>query len=355
MKRTTHIVFISIVVTMLMASCVGHFPRFYQSGRYILQRLPDGAELYVREGIDAIEITLIGEGLKIEDLSPLQGVLMITRSNHSDLTVTISGFRNVDFSRPVLRISSEHAAGMAISKCDTIVLNRISNSYWRQNSADPELIGDYNGDGYITLSDFASFAPAYGFSEGSQEYDEKFDVGASEKQYSGIWQKIFSVPGAPDGSITLADFAVFANNYGFANPYLGTWNFTGTIDYESSTYGYVKATGTGTLEINQQNWEMSGPVEITASSTYTDEDGNLKSEEFSIEIDSVDIVFTSTEMTITGSMANPVNGTKYDILMKGKLRVEGDAIFAESSGTGEGYGIFLINPVRKIGEWTAHK
>jgi hypothetical protein len=46
-------------------------------------------------------------------------------------------------------------------------------------------------------------------------------------------------------------------------------------------------------------------------------------------------------MTITGSMANPVNGTKYDILMKGKLRVEGDAIFAESSGTGEGYGIFL--------------
>ena len=60
MKRTTHIVFISIVVTMLMASCVGHFPRFDQSGRYILQRLPDGAELYVREGIDAIEITLVG-------------------------------------------------------------------------------------------------------------------------------------------------------------------------------------------------------------------------------------------------------------------------------------------------------
>ncbi len=154
--------------------------------------------------------------------------MIITRSNHSDLTVAISGFRNVDFSRPVLLISSEHAAGIAISKCDTIVLNRISNSYWKQNSVDPELIGDYNGDGYITLSDFASFAPAYGFSEGSQEYDEKFDVGASEKQYSESGRNLSFR--CPDGSITLADFAVFANNYG-SQILISDLEFHGNIDY----------------------------------------------------------------------------------------------------------------------------
>ncbi|MGC9321380.1 MAG: hypothetical protein ACP5FY_03945 [Kosmotogaceae bacterium] len=352
MKRMTYILFISVAITVLLASCIGHFPRFDQSGRYILQRLPDGAELFVREGIDAIEITLVGEGLEIEDLSPLQGVLIIARSNYPDLTVAISGFRNVDFSRPVLRIFSEYATGIAISKCDAIVLNEASRSYSRQNSVDPELIGDYNGDGYITLSDFASFAPSYGFSEGSQKYDEKFDVGASEKQYSGIWQKIFSVPGAPDGSITLADFAVFANNYGFANPYLGTWKFTGEINYESSSFGQVDATGEGTATIQSSNFNLVGNVTMSFEADYEDESGNPLHSEMTTMINDVRFDFDNLVMTVNATVDDLMGpGSTYDVLLRGALRTVGDAVYAEvSSGD-----IFLLNPERKIGSWSGSK
>jgi len=354
MKKTLMISMILSIIVLFLASCVSSHSSHNDSA-FKLVRQAGGFDLYVSRGIDALEITLSGAHIYAENIVPLQDVLVITRQDTSGTTIALSKFRDLDFAEPVLAIPFENPGSITVSSYDTVILPIKKASFLTQNSVAPDLIGDYNGDGYITLSDFAAFAPAYGFSAGSAEYDEKYDIGASEKQYLGIWQKIFSFSGLPDGSITLAAFAVFANNYGFANPYLGKWTFTGSIDYESGTYGNVKADGNGTLTIGQQNWQMSGPVELTANSTYTDEEGKEVSDTFEIEIASVDLQFSSTEMTVTGIIANPLNGVEYDVLMKGKLRVEGNAIYAESNGTGDGYGIFLLNPTRKIGEWTAHK
>jgi hypothetical protein len=318
-------------------------------------KFDDNSMVFIlRSEADAIEL-LIDKALDMSTIIVPYNYLKIIKHVDGKTLIALAKTSKMIRGEEILRIRGMNETDLISS----FKIWDINGSYYESNGTEPKLLGDFTGDGQVEGFDFIPFAQSYGNAVGSPGYNEIYDISSLEnpasKSYTGIWAKIYSQEGTADGKIDGPDFIVFANNYGFANPYLGTWNFTGTIDYESSTYGYVKATGTGTLVVNQQNWEMSGPVEITASSTYTDEDGNVKSEEFSIEIDSVDIEFTSTEMTITGTMANPVNGAKYDILMKGKLHVEGDAIFAESSGTGEGYGIFLINPVRKIGEWTAHK
>lgn len=230
------------------------------------------------------------------------------------------------------------------------------------STADPILVGDFDGDGAVRLEDFDEFAESFGSIEGNPKYREIFDIssenqseGYPTKYFTGVWERFFSVLGSPDGKISIDDFDFFAKNFGSVHPYLGEWVFNGSIDYDSGTYGNVSAVGSGMLDIVQKDWQMSGPVKLTANSTYVDENGAEVEETFTIEIDSVNVEFSTCEMIINGTVVNPINAVEYSVLMKGKLRAEGNAIFAESNGTGDGYGIFLLYPTRKIGEWTASK
>ncbi|WP_214078619.1 hypothetical protein [Mesotoga sp.] len=347
--------FRSFVFVLLMAILLsGCYIKLYEENG--LETRLDGNDMVfiLKSEAGAIEL-LIDETIDFSALLVPDDYLKIVKHIDESTLIALARGSTMNQGEEILRIEGLTEKNLITS----IKIWNICDTYHESNGTEPELLGDFTGDGQVEGFDFIPFAQSYGNAVGSPGYDSIYDMSSLEnpagKAFSGIWAKIYSQEGVPDGKIDGPDFIIFANNYGFANPYLGKWTFTGFIDYESGTYGSVKADGNGTLTIGQQSWEMSGPVEITASSTYTDEHGNVKSEEFSIEIDSVDIEFTSTEMTIAGTMANPVNGAKYDILMKGKLRVEGNEIYAESNGAGDGYGTFLLNPTRKIGEWTAHK
>jgi len=207
MKKSLMILTALSMIVLFLASCIGtNSSQDHNSFRLV--KHTDGLYLYISRGIDALEITLSGERIDLENIIPLQDVLVITRQDYRGTNIALSKFRDLDFSEPVIGISCENSGFVSITEYDVVILSTGKASFSTQDSVSPELIGDYSGDGYITLSDFASFAPAYGFSSGSAEYDAKYDIGTSEKQYLGIWQKIFSFPGLLDGSITLADFAV---------------------------------------------------------------------------------------------------------------------------------------------------
>ncbi|MCK5119623.1 MAG: hypothetical protein KAQ78_08570, partial [Candidatus Latescibacteria bacterium] len=57
------------------------------------------------------------------------------------------------------------------------------------------LPGDFNGDGWVNLSDFSRFAQHYGLSEGDLGFDSLYDLDGDER-------------------IGLGDFSIFAGNYG---------------------------------------------------------------------------------------------------------------------------------------------
>lgn len=339
-----------LVIAILLSGC--YIKRYEESA--LETRFDDNDLVFVlKSEADAIEL-LIDKTIDLSTILVPDDYLEIIKYIDGSTLIALAKASKIKKGEELLRIE-----GLSEMNLTSFMIWNIDDSYYQSNGTEPELLGDFTGDGQVEGFDFIPFAQSYGNAIGSPGYDAIYDMSSLEnpasKSYAGVWAKIYSQKGTADGKIDGPDFIVFANNYGFANPYLGKWIFTGSIDYESGTYGSVKADGNGTLTIGQQNWQMSGPVELTANSTYTDEEGKEVSDTFEIEIASVDVQFSSTEMTVTGSIANPLNGVEYDVLMKGKLRVEGNAIYAESNGTGDGYGIFLLNPIRKIGEWTAHK
>ncbi|PIJ63176.1 hypothetical protein [Mesotoga sp. H07.pep.5.3] len=351
MKRTLMISTILILLAMFLASCMNTSVS-NSDGVFELIKRANYCELFVAAGIDAFEITFSSFDLSLEDISPLQNILIIIGQDSDKTRIALSRFADVDFGKPVLRISNNSADMITVSEFDTVTLEKKLITFSLQEAVSPSLIGDYNGDGFITLSDFASFAPSYGFSTGSGKYDEKYDIGASQKQFMGIWQKIFSDLGLPDGSITLADFAVFANNYGFANPYLGTWTFTGAIDYNSSSFGQVDATGNGTATIESLNYNFTGNVTMSFEADYEDESGNPLHSEMTTTINNVSFDFDNLVMTIDATVEDPTgSGSWYDVRLRGALKTVGDAVYAQvPSGD-----IYLLNPERRIGTWSGSK
>ncbi|WP_146739758.1 hypothetical protein [Mesotoga sp. Brook.08.YT.4.2.5.4.] len=228
--------------------------------------------------------------------------------------------------------------------------------YHESNGTEPELLGDFTGDGQVEGFDFIPFAQSYGNALGSPGYDAIYDMSSlgnlASKTFSGIWEKIYSQEGVPDGKIDGPDFIVFANNYGFANPYLGTWTFTGAIDYESSSFGQVDATGEGTATIQSSNFNFVGSVTMSFEADYEDESGNPLHSEMTTTINNVSFNFDNLVMTIDATVEDPTgSGSTYDVQLRGSLRTDGNAVYAEvPSGD-----IYLLNPERKIGTWSGSK
>ncbi|KUK81877.1 MAG: Uncharacterized protein XD94_0281 [Mesotoga prima] len=351
MKKALIFSMVLPIVLLFLASCISGYSSQEES-TFRLPKQAEGLDLYIATGIDALEITLSGAHIDTKNIVQLQDILVIVSQNCGRTTIALSKFGEVDFAKPVIRIWTESVDKIIVSKHDVFRFPEMQVSFVIQEAASPVLVGDYNGDGQITLSDFASFAPSYGFSTGSAEYYAKYDIGASEKQYLGIWQKIFSALGIPDGSITLTDFAVFANNYGFANPYLGTWTFTGAIDYDSSSFGQVEATGNGTATIESLNYNLIGNVTMSFEADYEDESGNPLHSAMTTTINNVSFNFDNLVMTIDATVEDPTgSGSTYDVQLRGSLRTDGNAVYAEvPSGD-----IYLLNPERKIGTWSGSK
>lgn len=227
------------------------------------------------------------------------------------------------------------------------------DSYQESNGDDPELLGDFNGDGQVEGEDFRSFARSYGTAFGFPGYDDSCDMNSATKPFSGVWTNIYCQKGIPDGKIDGNDFRVFANNYGFANPYLGTWTFTGAINYDSSSFGQVNATGNGTATIESLNYNLTGNVTMSFEADYEDESGNPLHSEMTTTINNVSFDFDNLVMTMDATVVDDFtgSGSTYDVRLRGALRTDGNAVYAEvPSGD-----IYLLNPERKIGTWSGSK
>ncbi|WGS64500.1 hypothetical protein [Marinitoga aeolica] len=79
------------------------------------------------------------------------------------------------------------------------------------------LLGDFNFDGKVSISDFSSFTTFYGQERkdfyGNMKDFDLADIGPAENfAHKGIWNNVFDLA-KPDGRISLADFSIFAANY----------------------------------------------------------------------------------------------------------------------------------------------
>ena len=344
--------FRSFVFVLLMAILLsGCYIKLYEENG--LETRLDGNDMVfiLKSEAGAIEL-LIDETIDFSALLVPDDYLKIVKHIDESTLIALARGSTMNQGEEILRIEGLTEKNLITS----IKIWNICDTYHESNGTEPELLGDFTGDGQVEGFDFIPFAQSYGNAVGSPGYDSIYDMSSLEnpagKAFSGIWAKIYSQEGVPDGKIDGPDFIVFANNYGFANPYLGTWTFTGAIDYESSSFGQVDATGEGTATIQSSNFNFVGSVTMSFEADYEDESGNPLHSEMTTTINNVSFNFDNLVMTIDATVEDPTgSGSTYDVQLRGSLRTDGNAVYAEvPSGD-----IYLLNPERKIGTWSGSK
>ncbi len=347
MKMFRYFALVFLMAILLSGCYINH----YEENGVETKFDKDGIVFILRSKADAIEL-LIDEKIDFSTLVVPDGYLKIVKYVNEKTLIALAKGSKINHGEEILRIE-----GLAEQNLITLIKTwNIDDIYHESNGTDPELLGDFTGDGQVEGFDFIPFAQSYGNALGSPAYEAIYDMSSLEKPaskgFSGIWGKIYSQVGVPDGKIDGPDFIVFANNYGFANPYLGTWTFTGAIDYDSSSFGQVNATGNGTATIESLNYNLTGNVTMSFEADYEDESGNPLHSEMTTTINNVSFDFDNLVMTIDATVDDPTgSGNTYDVRLRGALRTDGNAVYAEvPSGD-----IYLLNPERKIGTWSGSK
>lgn len=87
----------------------------------------------------------------------------------------------------------------------------------RLDIGEPILLGDFNGDGKVNLTDLGLFTQRYGQKSGDSQYSILYDIGPAEDYYGGVWDGFLDRCDS-DGEIGLGDFLVFTKNYGKSLP-----------------------------------------------------------------------------------------------------------------------------------------
>ena len=347
MKMFRYFAFV-VLMAILLSGC---YIKPYEENGVETKFADDDIVFILRSKADAIEL-LIDEKIDFSTVVVPDGYLKIVKYVNEKTLIALAKGSEINRGEEILRIE-----GLEEENLITLIkIWDIDDIYYESNGTDPKLLGDFTGDGQVEGFDFIPFAQSYGNALGAPGYEAIYDMSSLEnpasKAFSGIWGKIFSQEGVSDGKIDGPDFIVFANNYGFANPYLGTWTFTGTIDYNSSSFGQVDATGNGTATIESLNYNLAGNVTMSFEADYEDESGNPLHSEMTTTINNVSFDFDNLVMTIDATVDDPTgSGNTYDVRLRGALRTDGNAVYAQvPSGD-----IYLLNPERRIGTWSGSK
>ena len=79
------------------------------------------------------------------------------------------------------------------------------------------LLGDFNGDDKVNITDYNMFLGAYGSVGGDAKYDVKYDISMAAKGITKGWENIYAT-NTPDSKINIFDFITFGANYGMTKP-----------------------------------------------------------------------------------------------------------------------------------------
>jgi len=182
-------------------------------------------------GVDGIHLEILFDPssleLKKEDIEILCSPLylnIIDIPEEGKVTVALAFFETREFvDDPVLKLSfkglEEGVAEVAFGPNTKIVSisseipSETHNGNVNITSTKAKLLGDFNSNGEVDLTDFITFARHYGIDQSDERYRVLYDIAPATNSYDGIWSGIYDTC-IPDGKIDLLDFIIFARNYG---------------------------------------------------------------------------------------------------------------------------------------------
>ncbi|WP_334103375.1 hypothetical protein [Mesotoga prima] len=186
-----------------------------------------GVEMSVVYDSDAFTIDLERGTDGITLMNGFEGHLTIVKHNEGELTIAVAFPSEKNITDEIIfliNILSGNIEQRTFIEMNGELMdgeaNQISTKFTGGflEIGGPRLIGDFDSNEIVDVTDFIYFARYYGRSEGDERFDSTYDIAPAVDSFGGIWLGIYD-KSYPDGKIDITDFIVFARNYGKKWPY----------------------------------------------------------------------------------------------------------------------------------------
>ncbi|MBM7559546.1 hypothetical protein [Marinitoga litoralis] len=171
-------------------------------------------ETIIKSNIEADSFEFILENVNENEIDINPKFLKIIKNN-KNLKIAISSPTIINKGDTLLKIKKTNFKIIDINTYNRNAVKKYIDYY--DKGLAYGLLGDFNFNGKVDITDFSSFTYFYGLKRndfyGNLKDFDLVDIGpAINYSHKGIWNNIFDLA-QPDGEIGLADFSIFAANY----------------------------------------------------------------------------------------------------------------------------------------------
>ncbi|MBM7559544.1 hypothetical protein [Marinitoga litoralis] len=238
MRKYIKIILSILIISIILVGCLQtktHETKTNTEIKNIIDIIKENNNSLIISKVEGDSFEFLLSNVDAENIEIPNKFMSITKNKDGNPIVAISTADSVKPGDVLLKIYSN---SFNIEKIDYYSRNSITKEYYDINPYNWKwggLLGDFNLDGEVGLTDFASFVYYYGMEpwiyDVSEEFS-RFDIGpALNISQKGIWSDIYDYK-LEDWNVNIIDFSIFTANYGkninFETP-------LGTITINSST------------------------------------------------------------------------------------------------------------------------
>ena len=205
----------TMLVAMMFAGCLKSKDSIDSASGVNLVREGNTVTVLADSSFEGAVINISGD-INPVDIKFVNGNIgIVNKSSEGTVVSVVAPNGDVKSGDELFKIDSVN--GVLVFKAEQKVkaseADKESKKYNTTRAAGDILIGDFDADGVVGLSDFNLFSAGYVAS-----YAVKYDISPALKASSDSkWTDIYS-KSTPDGKIDIFDFIIFGRNYGKTNP-----------------------------------------------------------------------------------------------------------------------------------------
>jgi glycosidase len=206
-----------LLIAVLLSGCFGNENSNQDSAKGVrITRTGNGLFVMAAGSFEGIEIE-IDRAVSTEDMK-IENLAIVKKEKNKTIISIVKPSKEVSEGELLFAIYNENK-GLNIKVNEIITSAKADEIYKKEakniakRAVGDILVGDFNIDGIVDVTDFNLFKEGYGVT-----YGLKYDIApalmaSSDSKWSDIYSK-----STPDGNINILDFIIFGRNYGKTNP-----------------------------------------------------------------------------------------------------------------------------------------
>lgn len=222
MKKILYLFITILIIFILLTACINDNRKIENETNLNISKIIDinyeNSIAVVTSKVTADSFEFLIENVSPEEIEIPSIFMSIIKEKEDKLLVAISTMNSVNTGDVLLTIKTDK---FNIEKIDYFSRNALTKQYedfdpynWKWGG----LLGDFNLNGEVELTDFSSFVYYYGMEPWQEDVPEefsRFDIGpALNIVDKGNWQYVYDYK-LEDWHVNIIDFSIFTANYGY--------------------------------------------------------------------------------------------------------------------------------------------